>query len=325
MLAVHLRQPSGALWALLEVALGVCWLFVIWRNRRLANVVSATHQPIFRSLDLLGACSVGFGTTLSILTGNQLAVTAGVISAAAFAGEACVVNFGRPRLLAAMLAVGILPAIVTCLATPKPVMIFAGLAIGLYVGCMLASSMTINRLLVATLRAERENDQRARHDRLTGLLNRAGLEREFALIRADRGSALLSCFFVDLDHFKKVNDRYGHGVGDQVLRLVSEGLLELCGADGIAARIGGDEFVVVTQLDLVRPAEFGLALLAAVTRVNTLIDLDGIAVSASIGATQARAGSADLTAIMSAADIALYCAKDRGGNCYFAGEMSQPS
>jgi diguanylate cyclase (GGDEF)-like protein len=82
----------------------------------------------------------------------------------------------------------------------------------------------------------------ALHDALTGLLNRRGLFARMAA--ADRPGTV---FYVDLDNFKMINDRYGHAAGDAVLVQVARTMRELVGDEGVVARIGGDEFVVVTN------------------------------------------------------------------------------
>jgi diguanylate cyclase (GGDEF)-like protein len=82
----------------------------------------------------------------------------------------------------------------------------------------------------------------ARHDALTGVLNRRGL---FSSIGASGGRGTL--FFVDLDNFKMINDRYGHATGDAVLKQVAKAIRETVAEDDVVARIGGDEFVVVTR------------------------------------------------------------------------------
>ena len=95
----------------------------------------------------------------------------------------------------------------------------------------------------------------ATHDQLTGLLNRAGFSEHVAALtgRAAESGTPLAAFYVDLDDFKPVNDRYGHSVGDELLRAVADRLAgRLRGRDTIA-RLGGDEFAVV--LDVVDEAD----------------------------------------------------------------------
>jgi predicted signal transduction protein with EAL and GGDEF domain len=87
----------------------------------------------------------------------------------------------------------------------------------------------------------------ARHDPLTGLSNRRVLHDELPGLVAKARNSATQCavFMVDLDHFKPINDMYGHDVGDAVLVEVASRLQRAAGTDGLAARVGGDEFVLV--------------------------------------------------------------------------------
>ena len=89
----------------------------------------------------------------------------------------------------------------------------------------------------------------ATHDSLTGLRNRPALiERvEEALTRLQRRESILAVLFIDLDGFKRINDRYGHDTGDDVLRAVAQRLSAAVRPSDMLARLGGDEFVVLCE------------------------------------------------------------------------------
>ncbi|MEP9350321.1 sensor domain-containing diguanylate cyclase [Xanthobacter sp. KR7-225] len=154
----------------------------------------------------------------------------------------------------------------------------------------------------------------AETDALTGLLNRRAFQAEAALALAGtRASDLVGVLMLDIDHFKRVNDTWGHKAGDLVLAAVGAVIAgEVRGADR-AARIGGEEFVVLTR-DM--GAEGLLSLAERLRAAINLRDIDigpgRIRVTASIGATLAVPDDRDVGDVMERADMALYAAKRAG-------------
>ena len=98
-------------------------------------------------------------------------------------------------------------------------------------------------------RSDAEILHQAAHDSLTGLFNRAAvmpyLQHACACFRRD-ASQIFALLFLDLDHFKPINDNYGHHCGDELLRLVAARLRQCCRDSDIVARLGGDEFIILT-------------------------------------------------------------------------------
>ncbi|WP_283807647.1 GGDEF domain-containing protein [Bradyrhizobium sp. LTSPM299] len=92
---------------------------------------------------------------------------------------------------------------------------------------------------------KRKFEQLARIDPMTGLLNRSVLATDLAEILAERGSAMAAVHAIDLDHFKAANDRFGHPVGDALLRQVAARLSSLADGTDLVVRMGGDEFILV--------------------------------------------------------------------------------
>jgi diguanylate cyclase (GGDEF)-like protein len=169
----------------------------------------------------------------------------------------------------------------------------------------------------ARLEAERvmlENErlvQRAYVDELTGLANRHAYARQIARIRCGRGDHAIAVLMIDVDRFKQVNDRHGHGVGDEVLRRIGGLLLEHSRAGDLVARLGGDEFIIV--FDLVRPPD---AFTRGEDLVRTVADhawsdlAEGLAVTVSIGLACGSAQAID--DLLPDADRNLYRAKADG-------------
>jgi diguanylate cyclase len=165
-----------------------------------------------------------------------------------------------------------------------------------------------------------QSEERARTDSLTGLPNRRALEEFFRTAQAGamEQGAPLSAFLIDIDHFKNFNDSFGHGVGDQVLRLVAKALRERVRESDLAARYGGEEMIAILPgadlsigtviADRIRSALAD----CKITRRSTGEALPGITVS--IGVAQFQLGES-MDDLIDRCDRALYQAKKRGRNC----------
>src|SRR5215472_5634776 len=164
-----------------------------------------------------------------------------------------------------------------------------------------------------------KSEERARTDTLTGLPNRRALEEFFrsAQAQAMEHDQPLSTLLIDIDHFKRFNDNFGHGVGDQVLRLVAKALRERLRENDLPARYGGEELIAVLPgADLAActaTAERIRRSLAecTITRRSTGEALPGITVSIGVGQFQPGESMEDL---IERCDRALYQAKKRGRN-----------
>ncbi|WP_339430296.1 MULTISPECIES: putative bifunctional diguanylate cyclase/phosphodiesterase [unclassified Pseudomonas] len=155
-------------------------------------------------------------------------------------------------------------------------------------------------------------------DPLTGLLNRRGFYQtvENLLLRGERNDSSWVLLYLDLDGFKRVNDSLGHDVGDRVLRWVSEQLKACLRPFDILARMGGDEFTAL--LDLEFPEQAAKIAEKLIERVSICQQIEGldIALGASIGiATYPDCGS-NLDGLLRASDIAMYEAKRAGRQQY---------
>jgi diguanylate cyclase (GGDEF)-like protein len=169
-------------------------------------------------------------------------------------------------------------------------------------------------IVVAILRALRGEVDRARRDPLTGVGNRRFFlelaERELGAAR--RYGRPLSVAFLDLDDFKAVNDRYGHGAGDALLRWVAEAVGGTIRARDVFARIGGDEFV------LLMPETDAAAARSVVDKLRALRAPPGITGGApatfSIGLASFAAAPGSVALVLESADRVMYEAKQAGKN-----------
>lgn len=169
--------------------------------------------------------------------------------------------------------------------------------------------------------AENKLAQQAIHDPLTGLLNRAGLSKTLSSqwTRFQQTGVSAAILLIDLDHFKSVNDTYGHSIGDAVLRSVRQALLPHLREADVIGRWGGEEFIcVLNDTDLrhlqqiserVRKALVGIANLPAVTHGKGPVPVSG-----SIGVSTFIKGDRAYEAAIRRADDSLYAAKRNGRN-----------
>ncbi|TYC55824.1 EAL domain-containing protein [Rhodobacterales bacterium] len=157
----------------------------------------------------------------------------------------------------------------------------------------------------------------AEHDDLTGIANRACATarlQELVAKPAEPGERIGLIHF-DLDHFKDINDNHGHGAGDTVLRRAAQVLKSVVGEQGLVARMGGDEFLVVIDGAVERPdlEALGEGILKGLAR-PVKVDLQLLRVSGSVGLTLADRAEAGVSELILRSDLALYAAKRAGRN-----------
>lgn len=165
-------------------------------------------------------------------------------------------------------------------------------------------------------------------DPLTGVFNRRYLDAKLdeETSRSRRSGQPLSTLILDLDHFKHINDTYGHPVGDQVIRHVCTLIGEQIRTADTVVRYGGEEFVVVAPDSTVEAAAaLGGRMVGYLSeRALTLQDGTRLSVTASIGAAQYEPGESSIE-FLARADSALYAAKRSGRNCVHVAMPPQPA
>lgn len=173
------------------------------------------------------------------------------------------------------------------------------------------------KVRVRTLELEAANralDLQARTDALTGLLNRRGFETQmaFALALARRSGRPLSLITIDVDHFKRVNDTYGHEAGDEVLRRLARTLEVRLRNSDVVARLGGEEFVaLLPDTDLAGAQAIAQSLVAAMAgQQDPVVGL----ITVSAGVASMRSLQDNGTDLLRRGDAALYEAKGQGRN-----------
>ncbi len=170
---------------------------------------------------------------------------------------------------------------------------------------------------------QRQLAHAASHDALTGLANRSSFIRRMEeLVRSSRQDGAEHQFmFIDLDHFKTVNDTGGHAAGDALLKRVAQVLRAALGHNGIVARLGGDEFAaILIAADAAAAKDVAEAIIAAIRALDFRWNGQSHAIGASIGLAPIGAGSGEADEIIVRADVACYAAKAAGRGCAFTAE-----
>ncbi|HEY2756752.1 MAG TPA: GGDEF domain-containing protein [Pseudolabrys sp.] len=313
--AIAVRQPTPLFlaWLILEITICIARMLVLITARQAALKRRKTPTDIYLLLGIAWSASVGYGVVISMASGDWVAATLAGSSAAAMVGGICFRNFSAPRLVATMIVLSLGPSVPGALLGGEPLLFVVFAQVPVYLAAMTLAAFKLNKMLVATMRAERENDYRAQHDALTGLSNRAGLAHAVNSRLAAGPDVALALLFLDLDGFKIVNDTFGHGGGDRLLKMVAERLSRMLRAVDVGARVGGDEFVVLAEaLTPERAAAFGEALIASVANGYDLGEGVSASIGVSIGIAMAPEHGSDLTQLLAVADAALYEAKSGG-------------
>jgi two-component system, chemotaxis family, sensor kinase Cph1 len=160
----------------------------------------------------------------------------------------------------------------------------------------------------------------AKFDALTGLLNRYAInvQLEQCVKQAESDHSQIAVLFIDLDHFKPINDRYGHAAGDRILKITGKRMQHQVRSQDCAGRLGGDEFIIILP---------GLSLETNVLKVverilrtvEEPIEIEGgarVNVTASIGLSRYPDDGTSSEALISRSDMAMYRVKGSGGNAF---------
>jgi len=225
-------------------------------------------------------------------------------------------HFGLAKLLLCLSTVAVAPATLVVVARVHAHGV-AGLE-GLVAAYAIVPGL-VAVYLTRQIRDRAHAEERAQHDALTGLPNRTLFRDrvEGALAHARRAGSGIAVMFLDLDHFKAINDSLGHGVGDSLIQAVAKRLRETVRETDTVARMGGDEFTV-----LVSDAKDKAAAIAAATKIIEVFSQPFLAgsnelhTSTSIGVALYPSDGTDVEALLKHADSAMYRAKARGRNAF---------
>ncbi|WP_305857697.1 two-component system response regulator [Balneatrix alpica] len=168
----------------------------------------------------------------------------------------------------------------------------------------------------------------AEHDVLTGLPNRTYFYSylKAALAKSKNREQSLAVLFVDLDHFKGINDTLGHDQGDELLKMASRRLQSYCRSDDLCVRLGGDEFVIVLEhVQTYKEVEVMASRLLKAMGREYILQGQAFFVPPSIGIAMYPEAGYSVEELLQHADVAMYQAKHQGRNrfCFFTNEVQQ--
>jgi diguanylate cyclase (GGDEF)-like protein len=240
------------------------------------------------------AIGIGFGFGAGVVARLALRPVAALLDLVAIAAPAAIVTFMQPDLR----HVGL------------------GLLILMYVAASfemvrLSFNASINQITL-----KRQFEQLSRLDPMTGVSNRSVLATDLPQMLA---AGMIAVHTLDLDRFKEANDRFGHPVGDALLKQVAGRLKAIAAQDDLVVRMGGDEFVLVQRA----AADAGAMAQRIVQSISALYDVDGqvIEVGVSVGVAVAPDDGRTAEALLSRSDKALYRAKQERGGYVLAREL----
>ena len=168
-----------------------------------------------------------------------------------------------------------------------------------------------------------ELDKLSKTDSLTGLLNRRVLHEvaDKEISRYQRSGTVFCLLILDLDHFKRINDTYGHSAGDRILQAVAELLKEQERPYDYAIRMGGEEFcILLSNTSMKQAYRFGERVRKSISEINVYEDGQLMKITTSIGISEVIETDTKFEPTLKRADEALYKAKAAGRNCTFKWE-----
>ena len=177
----------------------------------------------------------------------------------------------------------------------------------------------ISILIVDDLKENKKTrlDYQAHHDALTGLTNRILFEDRLniAILKVKRNKTKVAIFFIDLDKFKPINDKFGHKAGDFVLKTVAQRVQKMIRKEDTLSRIGGDEFTIIME-NIINVDDIVVLSEKIIDVINKPINFQGkiLTVSASIGVSISPDDSIHADTLLKYADDAMYLAKNNGRN-----------
>ncbi|MFK3778449.1 diguanylate cyclase [Agrobacterium sp. NPDC089420] len=291
LLSFEQRRLGG--WIAIPALLWVAGMFIAPVRESMASRILLYH----------GCAAVGYVMLASVVLANG--------RRASLSRKALAVTFVLQALFGAVVAFVVIPSDMT---SPKAIALTSPLAFSGILGFTIIIMISARIIMDDS---EKRLQRLAMTDHLTGVLNRRGLLEEFEHVkkRSPASSRYVALVLFDIDHFKKINDKYGHQSGDAVLVHFCNLAQKAIGDRGLFVRMGGEEFALVAEVE----SPSSTVALAEAIRGNLRLSKitargEPIEVTTSVGISEAMIKDADLNTMMTEADRALYAAKKAGRN-----------
>lgn len=328
----------------LESGLFTTWVFMDESGRRMLNAISLTIAIVcsvvfsdrylklgehFPRISRFLMAMVIVLAALGLLTMGQLseplrsAYNLLIIVQFLLVGGCALVLFTRGDEMARFFVVGWSPALIMSVVRTAYFLTDVPLPAWLDPAWQITLLFAVFVLLLVTARATRDAEREmhvvrraATHDALTGLANRASLfgALNSGIAKARASHAPFSALFLDLDHFKRINDEHGHDVGDRCLQHFAATLLGRLRADDMLARLGGEEFVVLLPgVPLENARKVSDELRSVLAAMPLVLDDVTCRMTVSVGVAELRVED-DAESLLKRADAAVYRAKAGGRN-----------
>ncbi|MBJ7458657.1 MAG: GGDEF domain-containing protein [Thermoleophilaceae bacterium] len=260
-------------------------------------------------IELMVVPILGVNLILLLISPATIAVLFNMLATMIYAGY-----FLRRSALGMTLALGIGISLSTLFFEPAASTPHIGAFLVVYIPTFVLMALLLHLQNTETLSALNLARRRAMEDPLTGLGNLRALEREarkrLTVKSRSRTSGVTGLLLIDLDNFKSANSMHGHIGGDHALRMVAHQLMRVAPKDAVVARVGGDEFAVLTSAgSRAGVEEKGEIFRGAVRAASSIMEMDGVAIDAAVGCAVYPDDGRDLSELLDGADRAMYAAK----------------
>jgi len=308
--ADYIDHTRLAVWVVVDMVIVIGYLAVLQINRFMRELGADGIPVAVHAVIALSGASLGglYWLDIDLLATDQYLYLLTTISMGHLV--VAMANGALGRLATVFSASHLIVLAAAGLMAGRPVLSFGAFLVGLF-ATRAGTTMTSQFMAIENERQHTQMQietavQEANFDPLTRVYNRRGIEDWYS----NNAAAVCGCFFVDLDHFKPINDRFGHELGDTVLTVVAHRLREHLGSDGVISRLGGDEFVIMATNPTMATKDFGDMLLAAIGE-PLVLGGERMRISASMGLATVFS-PLSFGDLLRRADNAMYGAKNAG-------------